>query len=79
MTVSDYLVSLIRTAVPVLVGLLIAALAKAGLKLDEGTLSPLIDGLAVGGYYAVIRAAETRWPLAGYLLGWKSQPTYSKP
>lgn len=75
MTIRDFLASLVRTAVPVLAGLLISAGARAGL--DLSAVAPgLVDAVCIGGYYALVRWAETRWPWVGVLLGWKAQPTY---
>lgn len=78
MTVRDYLASLVRTLVPLAAGLLIAAAAKVGLDLSA-VAEPLVDALCVGGYYALVRLAESRWPAVGVLLGWKAQPTYTEP
>lgn len=75
MTIRDYLVSLIRTIVPVIVGWLLAQAAKAGLDLSA-VAEPLVDALFIGGYYALVRWAETRWPWVGVLLGWKASPVY---
>lgn len=77
MTLSDYLVSIIRTGVPVLVGLVLAKLAaKTGITADLGLASEVATGLAIGGYYAAVRALEARWPFFGVLLGWKAAPEY---
>lgn len=76
MTVRDYLVALVRTVVPVLVGLIVSSLAKAGLEVDPGVVSGLVDALFIGGYYAAVRYVEAKWPTAGWLLGWKGAPTY---
>ena len=66
---NDFLVSLIRTWVPVLVGSLVAMI---GVDIDAAA----ITGAAVAIYYAVVRALEMRFPQLGILLGRKSQPTY---
>lgn len=76
MTVRDYLASIVRTVVPTIAGLILSQLAKLGLDLDPGTVSTLVDVLCIGGYHALIRALEDRWPTFGVLLGWKSQPYY---
>jgi hypothetical protein len=76
MTIRDLLVSLIRTVVPTLVGLALAALAKGGIDLDPTALTLLFDGLFVGGYYALIRLLESKWSWLGLLLGWKATLTY---
>src|SRR5690606_15372111 len=77
MTVSDYLVSLIRTLVPVLAGLVVAHAARVGLDLS-GQVEPLLADIALGGYDPAGRAAERRWPAVGVLLGWKASPSYEE-
>lgn len=74
---SDLGVSTVRTLVPVIVGLAVAWLAKAGVTIDNATLSHAIDAIAVGAYYAATRALEARWPAAGWLLGIAKAPTYT--
>lgn len=79
----DYLISLIRTAVPAAVGLVLAWLAReCGIVLSDETsteLTLVVAGLAVGAYYAAVRALEVRWPWVGRLLGSRRQPTYVRP
>lgn len=76
----DYLISLIRTAVPAGVGALLAWLAsRAGIVLDSDSSTALTAGVvavAIGGYYALVRALEVRWPVVGTLLGRRAQPSY---
>lgn len=68
----DYLTSLIRTWVPVMVGAAITWLAMTlGVVLDDGTSTSLIvatTALATAVYYAAARAVEARWPQVGRLL-----------
>ena len=77
---SDYLISMIRTVVPVGVGAVLSWLAvRAGIVVDEQTKAGLLvafTGLAVAVYYGVVRALELRWPWFGRLLGSKAAPTY---
>ncbi|WP_027646559.1 hypothetical protein [Salinispora pacifica] len=79
----DYLISLIRTAVPAAVGALLAWLAStAGIVLDADSSTALTAGvvaLAMAGYYALVRVAEARWPRLGLLLGTPAAPTYEAP
>ncbi|MDM4722741.1 hypothetical protein QTQ03_25245 [Micromonospora sp. WMMA1363] len=79
----DYLISLIRTAVPVAVGAVLAWLAsRAGIVLDEGSSTALTAGVvaaAVAVYYALVRALESLWPWFGLLLGRRSAPVYAVP
>lgn len=76
---SDYLLSLIRTAVPAGVGIALGWLTARGLTLDEASsaaLTAAATGIATAVYYAVVRAAETRWPWLGVLLGAPRAPVY---
>ncbi|NIL44019.1 hypothetical protein HCB17_25055 [Salinispora arenicola] len=76
----DYLISLIRTAVPAAVGALLAWLAsQAGIVLDGDSSTALTAGvvaLTMAGYYALVRVAEARWPWLGVLLGTPAAPKY---
>ena len=74
---NDYVTSVIRTVVPSVVALLIAALAGAGIDLDSSALEAVISGLLIGVYYAAARWLEGRWPQAGWLLGSPKAPTYN--
>lgn len=79
----DYLLSLVRTAVPAAVGGLLAWLASRwGVVLDEQSSAQamaLATAAAVAVYYAIVRALETRWPWFGKLLGSAKQPAYDRP
>lgn len=85
MKLQDYLVSQIRTIVPVLMGIAIAKVAKLlGLEIDPTNSAALTDNvtalsvvIATGIFYAVARALEARWPVAGLLLGWIKAPHYA--
>lgn len=82
-TVRDQLASLVRTAVPYGVGLVLTFLArKWGIVLDEHSTAGLSAGLAtLAGtvYYVLVRALETRWRRLGWLLGLPWSPNYTKP
>lgn len=80
----DYVVSLIRTAVPAGVGAALAWLAVRGLDLAPEVRVQVISAITAlaaatftAAYYAVVRALETRWPAFGRLLGKKAAPTYT--
>lgn len=78
---SDLLVSLIRTWVPVAVGGLLSLLAAQGVEFDPTTEQGLIvglTGLITAVYYFGARLLEQKWPSLGILLGSKKQPTYEK-
>jgi len=77
---SDGVVSLIRTYVPLGVGLAVTYLARElGVVLDEDT-SAMASSAAVAVvtavYYAAARALESRWPALGVLLGAAKTPSY---
>lgn len=78
---SDFLVSQIRTHVPVLVGTLISFLATLGLDLDVKTQAGLIAGLTgviISLYYLIVRLIEKKFPKVGILLGSTKTPNYDK-
>ena len=82
MNLSDRVVSWIRTAVPVGVGVLVTWLAtKLGIVLDAETsaaLGAFAAGVAAQLYYTGARWLEARWPAAGWLLGVARAPEYPK-
>lgn len=77
---NDYINSLIRTYVPVAVGIVAAWLAtNLGVVLDEDTQTQgvvLFSAVATGIYYAVVRWVETKHPQVGWLLGKAKAPSY---
>lgn len=77
----SFVISQIRTYVPILVGALIAWLATMGLQLDTNTQSGLVialTGVLQAVYYFVARVIERRWPQAGaFLLGSSAKPVYA--
>lgn len=73
---NDYIRSLIRTIVPLIVGSVVGWLATHGVKVDEATVLPMVDSVVAAGYYAGVRALEHRWPSAGWLLGAAGMPSY---
>lgn len=80
---SDYLTSVIRTAVPTAWGTAVAWLIGAGLlpadltETAEGFAVVLV-AVSVAGYYAIVRAAEPHLPdwLTRVLLGSGKPPNY---
>jgi hypothetical protein len=69
---NDYVVSLIRTWVPLAVGSALTWLAtRTGIVLDEQTstmANTLAVGLVTAVYYTAARAVEQRWPRTGRAL-----------
>lgn len=84
---SDYIVSLIRTYVPLAFGAVLTWLAReAGIVVDEQTSAMDVAfavALVSAGYYAAVRAAERAYPALGRVLlalGMTSKtPTYEPP
>lgn len=81
---SDFLVSQIRTYVPIAVGFVIAFLVSNGV-LDESTgqeatiaISTGLTAIASALYYFGVRLAAERWPWVGAFLGVNKAPTYGE-
>ena len=70
--------SLVRTIVPVIVGVIMTALADVGIELDEYALREVVYGLTSGGYYLFARMLEERIPTLGWLLGYPTKPNYEE-
>ena len=75
MNLSDTNISLVRTATPVVVGVLLAS--ALGPWLDPNLLPQVVAGVLSLLWYAAIRALEVAGVTrAGILLGWPKQPLY---
>lgn len=71
---------LVRTVVPTTVGALLSFLATHGIQVDSTTENALavgLTGVLGGAYWLVANALQSRWPLAGLLLGSTARPTYT--
>lgn len=78
---SDLITSLIRTAVPTLVGTVVSYLTVTGIKVPQSVSEWLISVLFfvfAFGYYAIVRLLEKKYPKMGWLLGNPSKPTYTE-
>jgi uncharacterized membrane protein (DUF441 family) len=76
---SDFIISVIRTWVPIGVGALITWLATKGVELDDTVRANLIagaTGLVSAVYYALVRALEEKNSNFGWLLGIRKAPKY---
>ena len=76
---NNFVTSLIRTYVPILVGALASYLLTLGLELDANAqlgLVTFLTALLQGGYYLLARILERRYPKLGLLLGSEAQPKY---
>jgi hypothetical protein len=72
----DYELSVRRTVVPVIVGIVLAQAARANLTLPADHVAGLVEAVFITGYYTVVRAVERYIPEAGVLLGAFIQPHY---
>ena len=73
----DYELSLRRTVVPVIVGLVLAQAARANMILPAEHVQSVVEAVFIMGYYALVRAVERYVPEAGVLLGAFIQPRYT--
>lgn len=80
--------SFMRSVVPIVAGLALGLLAKAGLDLDDASVTVAVTSGLTAGYYALFRLIEAGaerigWePLrmvAGVFLGWARPPDYEQP
>lgn len=78
---SDYIASIIRTWVPVVVGLAAGWLAREwGFVIDEDSQAQAVamfSAAATGLWYALVRFVEQKFPQVGWLLGLAKAPTYT--
>jgi len=76
----DFLLSLVRTYVPIAVGALATWLASIGLDIDTDTRTGLVvaaTGIITAAYYLLARLLERHVPAFGLLLGARTAPTYT--
>ena len=75
--------SMIRTVVPLIVGVLLGQAARVGLDLPEGAVTEVVTVVVTTAYYGLARALERKWPAVGrWLLGAGvpvGQPRYTVP
>ena len=76
---TDMRTSIVRTVVPVIVGILLTQATKAGIHFDEkGTsLTEVVTVVVTSLYYSIARWAEAIKPKLGWLLGKPSKPQYN--
>lgn len=81
--ISNFVISNIRTYVPIGVGLLLTWLASSlHVVIDPSSQAGLVAlcvGVLSGLYYTLARLIERKFPQAGVLLGVAAKPTYKKP
>jgi hypothetical protein len=75
--------SVIRTVVPLIVGILVTNALKLGVQLPEGSVTEIVTVLVSGAYYWVFRYAEQFKPLLGRIFlalgATAKQPVYVQP
>jgi hypothetical protein len=74
---TDFLTSLVRTYVPIVVGYLVSLGLLPGDLSDEATAAA--TGAIIAVYYALARLLEKKWPAFGWLLGIPKEPSYPTP
>ena len=72
----DYELSVRRTVVPAVVGIVLAQAARANLTLPAEHVQGLVEAVFITGYYSLVRMIERYVPEAGVLLGAFIQPRY---
>ena len=75
---SAWVISQIRTWVPILVGMVLSWVGQFGLNLYEveGELTIVITAALAGLYYLIVRLLAEWQPWFGYLLGVNKAPEY---
>lgn len=72
--------ALVRTIVPIAVGVVLSWLATYNVEVSGGTEVLMVQGLTgllTAIYYTAAYALQSRWPIAGLLLGSTARPSYS--
>lgn len=72
--------ALVRTITPMIVGFILAFLASHNIHASAEftqNLTGLLTVVLGGAYYVVAHMLQSRWPLAGLLLGSTARPTYT--
>jgi len=83
--VSNFLISAVRTGVPMIVGWLFAlptvpaVLSGLGIDTERATqiLSPLLGFALAYGWWLLARWLESKWPSLGWLIGKPAKPLYA--
>ena len=74
---SDFVTSLIRTYVPIIIGYLVSVGVLPDTMSDQATAAATAG--IIGAYYLLARALESKFPKLGWLLGSPKAPTYTPP
>lgn len=80
---NNFVTSLIRTYVPIVVGAIASYLVTAGIEIDANAQLGLVTFLTAvlqGAYYLAARLLEKKFPsIGGLLLGSSKKPEYTEP
>lgn len=80
---TNFVTSLVRTYVPILVGSVLSFLAvKYGFAVEPDVQNQLVAGLTgvvIAAYYLLARLLERKFPQLGVLLGSTQKPVYVEP
>lgn len=79
MSLSDWIVSWIRTLAAAWIPTAAAWLASFGITLPVEASTLAVTSLGISAYYTLVRLGEARWPWLGALLLVRRQPTYEAP
>lgn len=60
--------SIVRTVVPLIVGVVVGQAARLGLDLGPGAVTAIVTAVVGTVYYGLARLVEERWPAAGRVL-----------
>lgn len=72
--------AVVRTVVPAIVGAILAFFASHNISVStewQGWLTAGLTTVLTGLYYVLASQLQSRWPLAGLLLGSTARPTYT--
>ena len=76
---TNFVIGLIRTYVPIIVGAAVAYLLTLGVEIDAGTQAGAVvalTGVLQALYYTGVRLLAEKWPSVGILLGVNQAPDY---
>lgn len=80
---TNFVTSLVRTYVPILIGSVLSFLAvKYGFAVEPDVQNQLVAGLTgvvTAAYYLLARLLERKFPQLGVLLGSTQKPVYVEP
>lgn len=75
----DFVISFIRTVIPMVVGALASYMTSKGIELPAEAFAGLVTFLTAtlsALYYLIVRWLETKWPAFGWFLGVPGKPKY---